>query len=290
MENDKLKQLQEIEAEMLKKVAEVCDKHNITYYLCSGTCLGAVRHKGFIPWDDDIDICMPYKDYKRFIKVAQNDLGAKYYLQNCETDINFHRAYTRIRVNNTTMMKPIHLKVESHQGIWLDVFPFVYVGKGAELKFKKALIQFSNYLQMDNFMMANEEEFTAKFGKFRMAIFKLFYKLPARFRQKWHVSIIDYIGNCKKKDYVTEIWGGITQIYSSSILDGEPQKLPFSDGSYSVFPKYKQFLEEKYGDYMKLPPEEDRKGHGDLIIDFEHDYKTLLEQGVLQKLAEEMLN
>ncbi len=120
-----LRELQLCELQILKDVKRVCDNHRIKYYLSSGTLLGAVRHQGFIPWDDDIDIMMPYDDYRRFLKVAQGELGEQYFVQNSETDDSYAFAYTHIRKNNTAVLRDWDLMNFSHHGVWIDVFPLV---------------------------------------------------------------------------------------------------------------------------------------------------------------------
>ena len=104
MTDEELLELQNFEDGMLRAVADVCEKNRITYYIGCGTLIGAVRHKGFIPWDDDIDILMPYDDFVKFNKIAQNELGEKYFVQNSDTDKYWNRAYTTIRANGTAML------------------------------------------------------------------------------------------------------------------------------------------------------------------------------------------
>lgn len=103
----KMTKLQKIELEILKKIDEVCKKHNIKYWIDSGTLLGAVRHKGFIPWDDDIDIAMLREDYEKFLKVAQKDFGNEYFLQTKNTDKKYPLFYAKVR-------KIIHHSLNGH--------------------------------------------------------------------------------------------------------------------------------------------------------------------------------
>ena len=98
METTELRRLQLLELELLKRVKQICDKYRLIYYLDSGTLLGAARHKGFIPWDDDIDITMPFKDYKAFLRIAQKELGNRFFVQNYQTEGGFNRGFTKIRI------------------------------------------------------------------------------------------------------------------------------------------------------------------------------------------------
>ena len=275
---EELRKLQLFEAQILKDVATVCDNNNITYYLCCGTLLGAVRHKGFIPWDDDIDIAMPYDDYKRFLRIGQEQLGEKYFVQSCETDILFHRAYTRIRANHTTMLKSMHKKCKTHQGVWIDIFPFVHFDSMKELAFKQKMIKFSNFLQIDDFLYANIGEYQALLSKKGMMLVKLMFKIPLKIRQRLHIRILDWLGRKKSGPYCGLVWGNLTHAYTNEIIVGDKKELLFEDRYYSVFPNYISYLEQGYGDYMTPPPEDQRKGHGaGLIVDLEQDYSKYMD-------------
>ena len=136
-DNEQLRQLQLAEHKMLCDFANICDRHGLTYFLDFGTLLGAVRHHGFIPWDDDVDVTMPIADYKKFLKIAQQELGDEYFLQTSDTDRDFHYSFAKIRKNGTTLFRKQFSKWKVHQGIWLDVFPLVNVNPGIDFKIKK---------------------------------------------------------------------------------------------------------------------------------------------------------
>lgn len=117
-----LRKLQLSELDILKKFHEVCEKHNLTYYLTGGTLLGAVRHKGFIPWDDDIDVVMPYDDYKKLCKLPSEVFGEEFFLQNADTDVQYPLLFSKLRKNNTHAEEIDFKNLSLHKGHFIDVF------------------------------------------------------------------------------------------------------------------------------------------------------------------------
>ncbi len=115
---------QKIMLEILQEVHRICQKHHITYWLAAGTLLGAVRHRGFIPWDDDMDIAMTWKDYERFLKIAPSELKEGFFLQTKDTDPAYPFPFAKIRKNNTLLIETGETGEEPyHHGIFLDIFP-----------------------------------------------------------------------------------------------------------------------------------------------------------------------
>lgn len=122
---DKMKKIWNVELQMLDLVDVICRKYGISYFMINGTLLGAVRHKGFIPWDDDLDIGMLRKDYDRFLEVAQNEVQSPFVMQNMWTEEDcFFGGYTRLRNSGTTGIQVKELGHKSNQGIWIDILPF----------------------------------------------------------------------------------------------------------------------------------------------------------------------
>ena len=105
MSNEDLNKLKKIELEVMEYYNEICQKHNLTYYIFYGTLLGAVRHSGFIPWDDDIDVLMPIDDYKKLLNILKNDKHDKYYVQNIFNTKYCTYNFTKIRKYHTTMVE-----------------------------------------------------------------------------------------------------------------------------------------------------------------------------------------
>lgn len=275
-----LRDLQLAEKQILMDVVDVCDRNNIMYYLSSGTLLGAVRHQGFIPWDDDIDIEIPINDYYRFLKIAQKELGDEYFVQTSMTDPNYHFAYTRIRKNNTTFLNPYDLTYKVHHGIWLDVFPLVAVNPGLPLQIERKIISLSNFVQIGEKINTHKPEFQKMLGPVGMAIMNAFSRLPMKTRQKIHNLILQpiYNANPDKCTHRANIWGNITTYFPKEVYEGEPQELCFEGTMFKVPHDYKRYLEIKYGDYMTLPPEDQRTGHGmNIIIDLDNSYEKYME-------------
>ena len=171
-----LREIQLFELQMLKNVVKVCDDNNITYILSSGTLLGAVRHGGFIPWDDDIDIYMPLSDYKKFLKIAQRELGEKYFVQNYKTDKNYSEMWTQIRANGTTSMPVKAYKFDIHYGMCMDIFPAVGVSDAPKKKLKqKKALSLNRLLLHDVYAKAVNEPMNYKL--------KLIYAIPRCIRR-----------------------------------------------------------------------------------------------------------
>lgn len=127
-----LKQLQQTELSILISFDEYCKKHNLKYYLVGGALLGAARYKGFIPWDDDIDVAMPRKDYEQLKECWKAEEMEGYFLQNGETDKNFSRCIQKIRKNNTEIIEGLSGNVKMNNGIYIDIFPVDFVASDDE--------------------------------------------------------------------------------------------------------------------------------------------------------------
>ena len=274
---DLLRELQLFELGMLLDVVDVCEKNNINYYLSSGTLLGAVRHKGFIPWDDDVDIEMPVQDYRKFLTVAQDCLGKEYFVQTFMTDPNYHFSYTRVRKNNTTCMKPYNRADKIHQGIWIDIFPLVPVNPGISLFLKRKWLALCNFIQIKDTVDNHKEEFRKLLGPFGMLGLNIFSLLPLRLRQKLHGMMLDVVFNADpdRCSDIAIIWGNITTgVFPKEVYEGEPAIVEFEGAMLKAPHDYKKYLECDYGDYMTPPPIEKRQGHGkDMIIDLQKSYE-----------------
>ncbi|WP_300385186.1 phosphorylcholine transferase LicD [Clostridium sp.] len=265
-----LKILQEHQLEMLKKVDEVCKKNNIEYFLTWGSALGAVRHGGFIPWDDDIDISMTWDNYKKFEKIAQKELGNKYFYQSQETDKYCFTTWNKVRINNTTSMEK-HLKhIKCHYGICMDIFPIV----GVPSSLVKRLIQ---KIQVLLYRLFTYERYLTNRNPKGNILFKIIYGVFPRKVKSYIIKrslkgITKYdIDNCN--EWVEFLSGNFDKMTIKREIFGNGSKVMFEDIETIIPEKYDEYLSYCYGEYMILPAEEYRLGHSDAIIDFERSYE-----------------
>lgn len=131
-----LREAQLIMFDMLVEFDTICQKHQLQYWLDSGTLLGAVRHQGFIPWDDDIDLSMPIEDYNRFKEIAKDELSENIFCQTKESDPTFLFDYIKLRSNRASIVE-FHEKeneINYHQGVFVDIFPMLTLPSGAFYK------------------------------------------------------------------------------------------------------------------------------------------------------------
>jgi len=122
--DEMMEEIHKIQFEMALEVKRICQNHNIEYFLIAGTLLGAVRHKGFIPWDDDLDIGMLRIDYNKFISLAPIEMDKKYVLQTWDTDPGFALPSAKLRKSGTKYIERNSQKANIHNGIFIDIFPF----------------------------------------------------------------------------------------------------------------------------------------------------------------------
>ena len=123
MNEQTLQKLKDIEKDMLVIFIQICKKYDMRYFLAGGSCLGAVRHRGFIPWDDDIDVVMPREDYEKFLKVARNELPENIFLQTGKTDNDFPMNFAKLRNSDTTFIETSVKNFKINHGVFIDIFP-----------------------------------------------------------------------------------------------------------------------------------------------------------------------
>ena len=274
-----LRKLQLCELDILKAIKKVCNENDIRFFLASGTLLGAVRHQGFIPWDDDIDIEMPYDDYLRFQEIAQKELGEGYFVQSTETDPYYHFPYLRVQKRNTTLVREWEKNLPGNHRIWVDVFPLVSLGGQTDYRLKRLIIRIATFLRMDAVCFkANEKWYREQTNSLQFYLVKAARMLPKFLCWKMERSLLRYFvfgnSNADTPD-VTFVWTTVTRRLPRRIYDEPDVQLRFEDDDYPVPNGYDEYLKILYDDYMELPPEEERKPVFDLFVNFEQDWTSV---------------
>lgn len=258
MDTRLLTKLQEVEVEILNEIVRICDLYEIEYYLIGGTLLGAVRHKGFIPWDDDLDIAIPRKDFNKFIKVAKKDMKGEYFLQTSYTDKGYGRMFAKVRKNNTLFVEQDDVHIKKHHGIYVDIFP---LDDGTEAFVEK--IPFSKRIAFGLSSYINSYR-----NKLPIAAKKKILKFfPVCFLSRIRDLLYVGRGDC----YIN--YGSQYGIAKQTIKKSyyyPPIKMEFKNNYYNVPKNYKYVLGRIYGDnYMEFPPKEKRVTHNPVKISFD---------------------
>ena len=275
-ENKQLRQLQLTQLEILKLIDRICRKHNIPYSLYAGTLLGAVRHQGFIPWDDDLDICMSRSEYQRFLKIWDKEKPEGYLLQNKENTAQFTQSFTKIRKDHTCFLQ-FESEIGRYQtGIFVDVFPIDRMPLGL---FERKLFQY----RCMKYQLLTREHVPQEGSLMQKTISKLilsFSPASARYevRQKLLGQITRYNSDDNLPAVAIEILKTIRTPLPANFMS-EFTELPFEGSSFMCSAVWDEYLSAKYGDYMKLPPESERVWrHHPLIIDFNRNYEELTDE------------
>ena len=239
-----LQKLWKKEIQILDEVDRICKKYHLTYYLVWGTLLGAIRHKGFIPWDDDIDIGMPTKSYKKFLRIAKKELSETFFLQTGLTDKWHPMPFAKVRMNNTAFYPKGDKNLKRHHGIFVDIFPMY--GRGNK---ESLLNRMGNRISNHIIQRRNRVSSTS------FSILKIF-------STNFLVRIRDYLLQGKGDQYLCD-----GQLFS--VADFEPCLYGEFEGKKYPIPKnFHNVLTKAYGDYMQLPPKEQRIAHIPAFISF----------------------
>ena len=273
--SEELQRLHEIELDILREVIRVCEENEISYFTFGGTTLGVVRHKGFIPWDDDVDIGMLRSDYDRFVSIAPKALKKGYFLQHYSTEKNTATYFAKVRKDNTEFIESHTKNIKEHHGIFVDIMPFDRVPEndGERAKHSKK-IRFLEQL----FISKTVWKASSFHGDKKKPILTLI-------RSCMHILLLPVPRKClfnkldrelqKYSSANTDMWAfrawSPSECYESDLFP--VQKMPFESITVSVPNNADGVLKTNYGDYMKLPPVEKRIGHAPHRMSFDTERK-----------------
>lgn len=263
-----LRKMQLVELDILKAVVDICKKNGITYYISGGTFLGAVRHKGFIPWDDDVDIAMPRPDYEKFRAIASKALPEPLLYRNFKDDDEIKTCFSRVenkkvRVRDTSAIK------EDIRSAWIDIFPLdgmpesrvKFFIRKYRLLYLRLMFQYSQFSTLVNQNLPGRpfhERLLINIGKVipfekildtRKYMYKIDRELQ-RISPQDSVYYMNFLGIYKFKSVMRK-----DEIYKEGAL------YEFEGDFYNAPKEYDKYLTQIYGDYMKPPKDEHKNKH-----------------------------
>jgi lipopolysaccharide cholinephosphotransferase len=259
MEAELLRKIQLAELLILNELDRICREHGIRYYLVGGTLLGAIRHGGFIPWDDDLDVAMERRDYKRFYDVCQSELDGKFFLQNVQTDSHFHMYISKLLLNGTTLVDERAKKLKIKNGIYVDIFPLDYSTRTSGFLWAARAKILNILFGLRSAKLGNAQPISGWKKMLVAPVTVLMFLIPAGLINWLVARLMDCEGEDSKylMNFCSQ-YGYKKQTMEKQVY-GEPVKLKFENGLYNAPAQYIHYLERIYKDYMKLPPMEKRR-------------------------------
>lgn len=274
-----VRQIQEVQLEILKAIIQICKNHDIHYVAFGGTCLGAVRHKGFIPWDDDIDILMSREDYERFNKIANSELP-QYIRLHTPEDLSWPGIYiAKVFNENTTCIEKARFQLGLYnEGIFVDLM--VLDGVPENRLERKVILCANIFLYNLSYFLSYKLEHVKRTSS------KIFWILASPIKPLLSLFIKDRyliplherlyrkykLKECSTVSFNWSVRGSKRYFPASLFL--ETVELPFEDTFITCPKDFDTYLRSHYGDYMQLPSEEEQNnGHNFCVVDLNHPYK-----------------
>lgn len=273
MDQTFLRKLQLFQLNILEELDKICRKHNIKYYLGFGSCLGAVRHQGFIPWDDDIDVMMLADDYLRFIEICKTELNDKFYLQTHFYDAKTYVFWNRIGVKNSTSINLNMRDVHQPWGICIDIFPIFPVSENKEEQKKRySWLRKMELLSLKYYHKHGIKEAKGKEKLKKMAhlllpdslncfLFRHYFKKASSTNSTTGKHVTSYV-DLDFYSYLDANWLA------------EPVYLDFENHKFPCPKNYDAYLRKYYNDYMEIPKE--KMNHSDdpcILVKFDEPYQ-----------------
>lgn len=270
-----IRKLQKYELSILKDFIAVCKEYHLTYFGIGGTGIGALRHKGFIPWDDDIDVGLPRRDYERLLEIFQEKYNDRYQIANAECMPGYPLMTSRIMIKGTKFVDQSLKSIKCEMGIFLDVFAYDNVADDEKkMKIQARTTWFWNKMLILRLMARPTIVLSGLPGKIVYFLCMFIHGILAVFRvsPKWIYTKCKK-ASCKYNDRETKRMAYFhdTSPYKNMISRKKSFpliELEFEGMKVNFQRDLDEYLTELYGDYMQLPPVEKRKPHALFELDF----------------------
>ena len=270
-----MKRVWAVELDLLEKFLDYCKLHNLRCWADGGTLLGAVRHKGFIPWDDDIDLAMPREDYDRMCLIGNEGLEAPYFLQTAYSDIDYHRSHAQSRRSDTAAIRPSDCFEPFNQGLFIDIFPLDAVPEDKEMVRAscKCMRKTTRFLKSKNCNLLMSGRLSLIFRKLKAKYMVRKYGWTTIYSKA--EEAMRALGKMPHTKVAELTFLGDKVVWDKSIFD-ETVWLPFENTKVPAPRDYDAFLRTHFGpNYMT--PIKAPSFHGTVIFDTEHSYTEVLE-------------
>ena len=282
-----LKKLHTFEVAMLQDFIRVCEKYDIPYFGIFGTLLGAVRHKGFIPWDDDLEVGMLRKDYERFLEVFPQELGKEYRILNTGVDEEYTCSVTHFGKRGTVFVPEHAKRMKCEQNICFDIFVFDPIADEEKARKKQlrkgwfwSKLLFLRGTPYPIIPLEGISKKIATAGCFLIHYgLRLFHIKAGYIYRKMEQNAQKYSGGGQKTKQITCFQDSDIAKSIMSYEDIFPlRKVPFETISINIPRCAEQYLTQTYGDYMQLPPEDKRTNHFPDRLDFGNEYEKMCKE------------
>lgn len=254
--------------DVLREFHDICHKNGLTYYAVGGTAIGAVRHKGIIPWDDDIDVAMPRPDFDKFVEICRHSNLGDYELVDASNTSGYNLSFPKFCSRTTTLIE--RWDTPCVIGLFIDIFPLD--GAPEDIDETKRLIEKYRKLRNRYEAISTHNTFGEyislltkphEWGRFVVKTFGFFFR---KHMGTMFLNKMDAISRSVTFGSTTKVinYGGaygIRELFDKEILKGNTVSLPFENIVIDMMPNYDAYLRGVYGDYMQLPPEEKRIPH-----------------------------
>jgi len=274
-------EMKRIEVDILRQVVKMCTNHGLKYYIVGGTLLGAVRHHGFIPWDDDIDIALPRPDYEKLEHICRRELPPRYKFINFKDDPRLPYNFSKVIDTQTVLIEEVRKASQLRLGVFVDIFPFDGVPRNRLVK----AVHMQTVQLLRTLLLLSSLDLSAKKRSLpRRVVLKIVQfllcphalefvhwaleKLASRYGFGSSDEICNYMGAWGKREVFRGEWlgEGVTLSFEGLLLNGVSQ--------------YDEYLTHLYGDYLSLPPVEQRRSHHLYRVWYSTDHERVRDDGI----------